>query len=100
LVSARSANAAFKGSQIVEVNGYGHCSIAVTSTCIAKHVRGFLYNGTLPEEHTLCEVDGPYFVKPEEDGKVVALKDFDDPEDERIHLAQIELARDWTWSGR
>lgn len=100
LVSARSANKAFANSQIVEVKGYGHCSVAVASTCLAKHVRSFLYNGTVPENYTQCEVDGPYFVKPEEDGKaacVKALREFEDPEDMRIHLAQLELARDPDW---
>jgi pimeloyl-ACP methyl ester carboxylesterase len=97
LISAQSANRAFKGSQIVELLGYGHCSIAMPSDCLAKHVRGFLYNGTMPHNHTRCEVDGPYFVKPEEDGKVVGLKEFDDPEDQRLHLAQVEIARDPYW---
>ncbi|KAI6093020.1 alpha/beta-hydrolase [Hypoxylon rubiginosum] len=101
LVSARSANAAFEGSQIVEVKGYGHCSLAIPSTCIAKHVRAFLTNGTVPEKYTQCESDGPYFIKPAEDGKVVALKHFDEEEERAIHLAQLHLARDWTsprWS--
>ncbi|KAI0006849.1 Alpha/Beta hydrolase protein [Xylariaceae sp. FL0662B] len=97
LVSARSAKAAFEGSQIVEVQGYGHCSIAVPSTCIAKHVRAFLADGTVPENHTQCDNDGAYFIKPEENGQVVALKHFDDEEERRLHLAQMQLARDWTW---
>jgi len=45
LVSAQSANGAFKDSKIVEVEGYGHCSVAVASTCLAQHVREFLYKG-------------------------------------------------------
>lgn len=98
LVSARSANEAFARSRIVEVKGYGHCSVAVASSCLAKHVRAFLYNGTLPEGYTQCEVDGPYFVKPDEDGKAVgALREFDDPEEARIHKAQLQLARDPDW---
>lgn len=98
LVSARSANKAFADSQIVEVKGYGHCSVAVASTCVAKAVRAFLYNGTLPDGYTQCEVDGPYFVKPEEDGKsITALKDFEDPEEMRVHMAQLALARDPDW---
>ena len=98
LVSARSANEAFARSRIVEVKGYGHCSVAVASSCLAKHVRAFLYNGTLPEGYTQCEVDGPYFVKPGEDGKpVAALREFDDPEEARIHTAQLQLARDPGW---
>ncbi|KAI0378193.1 alpha/beta-hydrolase [Hypomontagnella monticulosa] len=97
LVSARSANAAFEGSKIIEVLGYGHCSVAIPSTCLAKHVREFLYNGTLPDDYTRCEVDEPYFIKPEEDSKVKAQKHFDDPTEQKIHLAQLELARDWQW---
>lgn len=98
LVSARSANKAFAGSQIVEVKGYGHCSVAVTSACVARNLRAFLYNGTVPETYTQCEVDGPYFVKPEEGEKAVtALKEFDDPEEMKIHMAQLELARDPDW---
>lgn len=98
LVSAQSAQLAFADSQIVEVKGFGHCSVSVTSNCLANHVRGFLYNGTLPQGHTQCEVDGPYFVKPEEDGKaVMALREFEDPEETRIHKAQLELARDPDW---
>ncbi|RYP35443.1 hypothetical protein DL767_003850 [Monosporascus sp. MG133] len=97
LVSARAANAAFEGSQIVEVKGYGHCSLAVPSTCLAKHVRNFLYNGTLPNNYTQCDVDGPYFIKPEEDAKAIPRKHFDDLEEQRIHLAQVEFAMDPTW---
>ena len=99
LVSARAAKAAYEGSQIVEVKGYGHCSLAVPSTCLAKHVRGFLYHGTLPSEHTRCDVDGPYFIKPENGSAKAAAPraHFDDPEDQRIHLAQVEIAQDLAW---
>lgn len=97
LVSARSANAAFEGSQIVEVRGYGHCSVSMPSSCLARHVRAFLYEGAVPENYTQCDVDGPYFIKPEEDGKALAVTLFDDPEDQRLHVAQLELARDPTW---
>ncbi|KAL1860252.1 hypothetical protein Daus18300_009306 [Diaporthe australafricana] len=98
LVSARSANEAFVGSQIIEVKGYGHCSVAVTSSCIAKNVRAFLYNGTLPDGYTQCEVDGPYFIKPDEGGKAAAaIREFEDPEEARIHMAQLQLARDPDW---
>ncbi|KAI1089070.1 alpha/beta-hydrolase [Rostrohypoxylon terebratum] len=97
LQSARSANAAFKDSKIVEVKGYGHCSVSIPSTCLAKHVRAFLINGTLPDSYAECEVDGKYFIKPDEGGKVKAQKHFDDLEDQKIHKAQIELAQIWDW---
>lgn len=61
LTLARSAQEAFEGSQIVEIKGYGHSSISVTSLCTAKIIREFLYKGSLPKTYTACEVDSPYF---------------------------------------
>jgi hypothetical protein len=55
----------------------------------------FLYKGKLPQTYTQCEVDSPYYVRPEDSGEIVVQRQFDDPEEERIHLAQLELARDW-----
>lgn len=98
LVSARSAHNAFEGSQIVEIKGYGHCSVAVTSMCANQVVREFLYEGKVPERYTECDVDSPYFVKPGEDSKGLAWARFTDPEEQRIHAAQLELARDWEFS--
>lgn len=97
LVAARSANEAFEGSQIVEVQGYGHCSVAVPSVCIAKHVRRFLYEGTLPDTYTQCEVDAPYFGRSDASGQVSAHRHFEDAEEAQIHLAQVQLARDWDY---
>jgi hypothetical protein len=99
LISARSANEAFEASQIVEVKGYGHCSVAVTSVCSTKYLREFLYEGKLPQTYTQCEVDSQYFIRPEESGQVFAQRYFEDPKEERIHLAQLELARDWEVAG-
>ncbi|KAK3998024.1 Alpha/Beta hydrolase protein [Cladorrhinum sp. PSN332] len=95
LVSARSANEAFVGSRIVEVKGYGHCSLALPSLCIAKYVRGYLHDGKLPDGNVQCDVDGkPYFANPDEEGKaLVGVKSLDE-EEMKIHLAQLELARD------
>lgn len=97
LISARSAHAAFEGSQIVELKGYGHCTLAMPSNCVAKHVRNFLYDGKLPANYTQCEVDGPYFTKPDQNSTTLALQYFEDPEDQRIHRAQVEIARDESW---
>jgi len=97
LISARSAKAAFEGSQIVELRAYGHCALSMPSNCIAKHVRAFLYNGTVPDEHTQCDIDRPYFFEPEDNGTVVSLLNFENPEDQRIHQAQLEIALDQDW---
>jgi hypothetical protein len=96
LVSARSARRAFQGSQIVEVQGYGHCSTAVPSVCLAQHVRAFLENGTVPASHTRCKMDGGYFTKPGEDGMVTIDRSFN-AEEQKIHAAQVALASNWVW---
>lgn len=88
----------FVGSQIVEVKGYGHCSDAMPSLCVARHVKAYFDDGIVPENHTQCEVDGDYFPSHDEDEKVIegrGLLSFSDPEMERIHLAQSRLARKW-----
>lgn len=68
LKSAQSASEVFVGSKLVEVQGYGHCSMAVTSMCARRYVRDFLVEGKLPGKHALCKVDSQYFIKPERDG--------------------------------
>lgn len=99
LVSARSAYDAFVGSRIVEVKGYGHCSLALPSLCLARHVREFLEEGKLPQDNVQCEVDGrPYFAKPDEGIKALAGVDLLTEEEKKIHLAQLDLARD-SWVG-
>ncbi|KAI1749575.1 alpha/beta-hydrolase [Xylaria castorea] len=97
MVSTRSAQRAYKGSQIVEVQGYGHCSTAVPSVCLARHVRANLKNGTVPTSHTKYKVDGGYFPQLGENAATVPRKLFADIEDQRIHDAQVKLAKDWEW---
>ncbi|TQV94471.1 S33 family peptidase [Cordyceps javanica] len=68
LVNAEVARGAFVGARLVEVQGYGHCSLAIPSPCSARIVRRFLATGELPcEEHTKCPAEGPYFINPEDD---------------------------------
>ncbi|KAJ4158403.1 uncharacterized protein LMH87_008930 [Akanthomyces muscarius] len=70
LVNAKVARGAFVGARLVEVQGYGHCSLAMPSPCSARIVRAFLETGALPEEeHTKCPTEGPYFMKPEDEKK-------------------------------
>lgn len=95
LVSAHAANEAFAGSRVVEVEGYGHCSVAVASVCVAKHLRAFLHEGKLPDAYTQCKVDSAYFGKPVEHGWMTVQAFFEDPEDQKIHLAQLEVMAGW-----
>ena len=96
LVSAMSANKAFEGSRIVEVAGYGHCSMAVPSLCVAQHVRDFLYEGKLPPGHVVCAPDGPstLFGNPDERVAYALGVSHEAEEQQQIRLAQQELARD------
>ncbi|KAJ4291300.1 hypothetical protein N0V88_006304 [Collariella sp. IMI 366227] len=94
LISARSAQDAFEESKIIEVKGYGHCSLAVPSLCIAQHVRDFFYEGKLPDENVQCEADGkPYFSKPDEDKALLEVQALS-VDEQKTRLAQLELARD------
>ncbi|KAL3451104.1 TAP-like protein-domain-containing protein [Aspergillus insuetus] len=97
LVAGRTAAEAFVGSRIVEVEGYGHCSIAVPSVCLAKRVRAFLYDGFLPDGYTKCEIDSPYFGQPAGDDRVLVQMGFEHEEDRAIHRAQVELAKKWDY---
>jgi hypothetical protein len=98
LVAARTAAEAFVGSRIVEVEGYGHCSIAVPSICLAKHVRAVLYDGVLPQaKNAKCKVDFPYFVQPGRDNRFLAQMEFEHEEEREIHRAQVQFAREWDY---
>lgn len=90
----------FVGSQIVESKAYGHCSDAMPSLCVAQHVKAYFDEGTVPENYTTCEIDGEYFPKAGDDpsGRDSRSLFINDPEMERIHLAQSRLAQKWpTW---
>ncbi|KAK3377197.1 Alpha/Beta hydrolase protein [Lasiosphaeria ovina] len=94
LVSARSARDAFVGARLLEVKGYGHCTLSVPSLCMARHVRRFFEEGVLPDDGAQCEADGnPYFGRPEVEEEAAAAGLLGD-DDRRIRLAQLELARD------
>ncbi|XWW95802.1 hypothetical protein V2A60_003770 [Cordyceps javanica] len=58
---AQVAQRVFAGSRIVALDAYGHASVAMPSLCMAKYLRGYLLNGSLPEENVVCKRDGAYF---------------------------------------
>ena len=94
LTSARSARKAFRGSKLIEVLGYGHCSISVPSKCLAKNVRRFFNEGELPEEDIQCEVDGPYFMPPETETQIMGT-DVEEDEDAKLYRALVGLAKEF-----
>lgn len=100
LISAKTTQKVFEESRLVVIKGVGHCSVSMPSTCAAKHIRAYLYDGVLPhEQQTECQVDRPYFVAPEHEGEVDTLqrRGLESAEHVRIRRAQMQLARDWQW---
>lgn len=55
LASARNASAAFPGSALLTLDGYGHCSTSQPSLCVGKAVKAYFKDGTLPEEGAVCQ---------------------------------------------
>jgi hypothetical protein len=95
---AYNARDIFVGSQIVESKAYGHCADAMPSLCVARQVKAYFDEGKVPENHTTCDIDGEYFPAAEGDSKGLGNRAFsfmNDPEMERIHLAQSRLAQKW-----
>lgn len=94
LRSARVALNTFEDSRLVEVEGYGHCSIAIHSTCSNDIAREYLLHGTLPnDKETKCATDKPYFVSPEKQEEIklkAAMKGAS--ADDRSWAAQMELS--------
>ena len=99
LVSAKSANLAFQGSQVIEIQGYGHSSLAEPSRCLVKRLRDYLYDGILPDGYSTCKVDQPYFPHIDDRDKVKpAAWHLEDDDDEKAFEAQAALAREWKWN--
>ncbi|KAI8298343.1 putative hydrolase [Colletotrichum sp. SAR11_240] len=51
----------FEGARLLQQDSVGHCSINAPSKCTVSYVRKYLVSGELPEEGTICSVDGSPF---------------------------------------
>lgn len=61
LKSAYNTSAAFPGSAVLEIDVYGHASLAAVSECVDTALQAYFVNGTLPPEKTRCENEmAPY----------------------------------------
>ncbi|KAI1385783.1 alpha/beta-hydrolase [Hypoxylon trugodes] len=61
LRSAKNVSSTFEGSVVLEVDGYGHASLAAPSSCTIKTTSAYWVNGTLPPKDTICDSDGPLY---------------------------------------
>ncbi|KAF8605939.1 hypothetical protein BDV93DRAFT_604946 [Ceratobasidium sp. AG-I] len=61
LMNARAVNKMLPQSRLIIQDGNGHCSIALTSICTVKAIRGYFLDGVLPPNGLVCEVVEQYF---------------------------------------
>ncbi|KAF2157197.1 hypothetical protein K461DRAFT_317336 [Myriangium duriaei CBS 260.36] len=47
----------FKGAKVLTQDSPGHCSLAAYSKCTVSHISGYFFNGTMPEDGTVCGAD-------------------------------------------
>ncbi|KAM0544207.1 hypothetical protein ACHAPJ_011958 [Fusarium lateritium] len=63
LKCAHNTSAIFDDSVVLEVQAYGHTSLAGVSKCSGSNIAAYFVNGTLPAEGTVCPIDvHPYEV--------------------------------------
>ncbi|KZS95703.1 alpha/beta-hydrolase [Sistotremastrum niveocremeum HHB9708] len=72
LWAANKMSKGFKDAALLTQNTPGHCSLAATSLCTAKHVRGYFRDGTLPSNGTVCETAEHIF--PPDNASLVPMK--------------------------
>ncbi|KAK1222191.1 hypothetical protein PQX77_014975 [Marasmius sp. AFHP31] len=61
LEAAKNVSSTFPGSVVLTQDSPGHGSVNAPSVCTAKAIRAYFINGTLPEEGTICPMDGSPF---------------------------------------
>ncbi|KXT15525.1 hypothetical protein AC579_3401 [Pseudocercospora musae] len=59
--SAYNVSSGFEGSRVLEIEGFGHTSTSVPSSCTLEHVSRYWKDGTLPEKGRRCEVEAKPF---------------------------------------
>ncbi|KAJ8092879.1 hypothetical protein PM082_023512 [Marasmius tenuissimus] len=97
LSAAKKASQQFPGSVVLEQHSPGHASIAAPSVCTAKVVREYLVNGTLPEQGTVCSMDGSPFDDPASATNAILRRDLMSSEDVGLAKVVQDLARKHSW---
>ena len=87
LQNARDATALFPGSQVVEAQGVGHCSLGFPNLYAMKEIRRYLRTGVVPAEPRVC----PPSVKLFGEGRAGEIS----LEDRILVDAIIEIGRTW-----
>ncbi|KAM7195851.1 TAP-like domain containing protein [Rhypophila sp. PSN 637] len=89
--SAGNMSTYFDNSRVLEVKGYGHCTGKQDSECHTKATNEYFLNGILPEDGTVCGIDGPLFEPAEHSTQPAA--------EERLNQ-DLALAGRTVWEGR
>ncbi|KAK1230456.1 hypothetical protein PQX77_006450 [Marasmius sp. AFHP31] len=88
---AKNTTQLFPGSVLLTQDSPGHCSTKAPSVCTAQAIRAYFANGTLPEEGTVCPMDGSPFDDPET-ASANSKRELGSEEDQ-IYKALHQLAR-------
>ncbi|KAK1221313.1 hypothetical protein PQX77_015885 [Marasmius sp. AFHP31] len=92
LSAGKKVSQQFPGSVVLEQNSPGHSSVNAPSVCTAKVVREYFVSGTLPEQGTICPMDGTPFDDPSATN-VTLRRDLMSAEDVELADATQKLAR-------
>ena len=74
---AYRASSFFPKSSVVLSRGYGHCTLAMPSLCVAKNVRQYWQTGELPKNGTMCDVDREPFDLKRTTARVYSTEELD-----------------------
>ena len=61
----------------MQSKGYGHCTLAMPSLCVAKNVRRYWQTGKLPKNVTVCDVDKEPFGLKSETSRTYEARDLE-----------------------
>ncbi|KAK1226649.1 hypothetical protein PQX77_010361 [Marasmius sp. AFHP31] len=97
LSAAKKVSQQFPGSVVLEQRSPGHSSLAAPSVCTAKVVREYFVNGTIPEQGTVCPMDGSPFDDPTSATNSTLRRDLMSSEDAELAEVVQDLARKHSW---
>ena len=90
--NAIGASKLFPGSQVLEVQGAGHCTLGFPSVCGAKKIRQYFRTGHLDEDMTVCPVSvEPFGTQEEEEARFNELS----LEDRGLTKSVMDVGKMW-----
>ncbi|TFK70843.1 hypothetical protein BDN72DRAFT_498595 [Pluteus cervinus] len=91
LRSARKMSAGFKNSVLLRQDSAGHTSLSSPSSCTLQMIQDYFVNGLLPDENTVCAIDGSPW--PNLDEEMLAAKKSLSPKQQELLRISRKLSR-------